>query len=553
MKKSASHSWVFARMRRDLGFIICLTIVSSVSTCLSIALALLSRQVLDIATGDATGNLLMCGIGLILVLVLQIVLEVLVSYTSAWITGRIEMRMRDRVFAALFQKRWKDFSAHHSGELLNRLTSDTQVVVNGMVMLLPRAVSFVARIIACGVVLVILDWRIAVIMLVLGGVMMVSSRLYGRRMKQIHKDCQASDGHTRAYIQESLENWMVIQSFGGSGVVGQRLMERMRVYFANILRRNRWSNFSFSVLRLAFSGSYYVALAWGASQLAVGAVTFGTLMAFLQIISQIRMPLMNMSNLLPQYYNMLASAERLMELEALPDEPRLDEKLDLAVLYDELECLRLSGVSFAYDTEHPVLVKNDFSLNKGEFVALTGFSGIGKSTLFKLLLGFYAPEEGRVEAVTAKKIIPLGADTRCLFAYVPQQNMLLSGTVRDNIAQFAQDATEEMIWQAAEIAEVADAIRELPKGLDTVLRERGSGMSEGQLQRLAIARAVLSGAPILLLDEATASLDSVTEERVLRNLRGLSDRTCLCISHRPAALALCDRVIRLEDGHCVEA
>ena len=192
------------------------------------------------------------------------------------------------------------------------------------------------------------------------------------------------------------------------------------------------------------------------------------------------------------------------------------------------------------------------SVPKGQFVALAGFSGIGKSTLFKLLLGFHTPDSGRLTARLTDGVVPLGADTRCLFAYVPQQNMLLSGSVRDNIAFCCGDVTDAAVWAAAETACVADAIRALPQGLDTVLGERGAGLSEGQLQRLAIARAVLSGAPILLLDEATSSLDEATEAQVLINLRALPERTCLCISHRPAALEICDRVIRLEDGRFVE-
>ena len=261
---------------------------------------------------------------------------------------------------------------------------------------------------------------------------------------------------------------------------------------------------------------------------------------------------MNMSGLLPQYYNMLASAERILELTRLPDESRQPDALPADTLYRRLQSLQVQEVFFAYDADAPVLTGASLSVHKGEFVGLAGFSGIGKSTLFKLLLGFYAPSDGRLYAALDEEEIVLGGDTRCLFAYVPQQNLLLSGTVRENIAFCCGDVTDETVWAAAETACVADAIRHLPEGLDTVLGERGAGLSEGQLQRLAIARAVLSGAPILLLDEVTSSLDEDTEVAVLRNLRALPGRTCLCISHRPAALAVCDRVLRLEGGRFVE-
>ncbi len=552
MKKQSAWRWVFDRLRGDRRHIVMLAVLSGLSACSGVVFALLSRQVLDVATGDVAGNLWLCCGGLAVTLVLQIGLDVLGSHMNAWVTGRVEMRLRDELFGVLFGKCWPDVKGYHSGELLNRITGDTQVVVNGVISLLPRSVSLVTRLVACAAVLVVMDWRFSLVMAVLGGLVLVFSRFYGRRMKQLHKNTQEAEGKSRAYMQESLENWMVIQSFDGSGPVRRQLGERLQTHFRHVMRRSRWSCVSSSLMRFFFSGSYYVALAWGALRLAAGAITFGALTAFLQIVSQIRMPLMNMSGLLPQFYNMLASAERLMELNDLPDEPRTAQPPERDALYESLQALRFTGVRFAYDAEHPVLEGVDLMVHKGEFVALAGFSGIGKSTLFKLLLGFYHPNEGRVEAVTATDAVALGADTRRLFAYVPQQNMLLSGTVRENIARFTANATEEAIWQAAETADVAAAIRELPDGLDTVLGERGSGMSEGQLQRLAIARAVLSGAPVLLLDEVTASLDEQTEARVLQNLRALPGRTCLCISHRQAAMDICDRVIRIVDGKCVE-
>ena len=193
----------------------------------------------------------------------------------------------------------------------------------------------------------------------------------------------------------------------------------------------------------------------------------------------------------------------------------------------------------------------DFSLKKGEFVALVGYSGIGKSTLQKLMLGFYTPDSGEMRAKLTDGELVLGCETRPLFAYVPQTGLLLSGTIRENIAFCCGEVSDEAIWAAAEVADVADAIRKQPNGLDTVLGERGSGLSEGQLQRLAIARAVLCDAPVLLLDEATSALDGETEKTVLERLRSLQNRTCIAVTHRPAALALCDWTMEMKDGKCV--
>lgn len=550
LNERTAKAWIRRFARRDAGFILLLCVVSAAVSGSAVLFALLSRQVVDIATGDIEGNLLFFSGLLMLVLVAQIALDALSSFLNNWISGRMTIRIRDGMFATLFCKQWKDVSAYHSGDLLNRLTGDCDVVVSGVVQLLPKTVSLVTRLIACLVVLLLMDWRFTLVMMLIGGVMLIAGRLYGRKMKKLHKQCQEADGRSRSMMQESLENWTVIQSFDGSRHMRGKLKERMTEHFRLIIRRTHWSNVSGSALHLLFSGSYYVALAWGAMRLSLGAISYGTLTAFLQIVSQIRQPFLNMSGILPRYYAMLASAERLIELENLPDEPRAP--MPTAVEYASLDCLRASELTFSYDEEHPVLTDAAITIRKGEFIALTGFSGIGKSTLFKLMLGFYPPLSGELVAVTADGNVPLGVDTRGLFAYVPQQNMLLSGTIRENIAFCREEATEEELWTAAEVAAVADVIRALPLGMDTPLGERGNGLSEGQIQRLAIARAVLSGAPILLLDEATSSLDTATEEQVLKNLRRLPNVTCLCVSHRPAALAVCDRVVRVENGTFVD-
>ena len=550
MTTPSANKWIWRVARPDVGRILLLSVLSGVSSSASVVFALLTRRVVDIATGDAQGNLWIYIGWLFGVLVLQIALDVLGSQWGARISGKMEMRIKDRVFGAIFRKRWQDVSRFHSGELLNRLSSDSHVVVTGVVGFVPRLVSLVTRLIACLAVLLMLDARFTLIMLGFGLLLLIGSRAYGKRVKKLHKECQETDGKAKSFTQESLENWTMIQAFEGGEYVRARLDDRLKTHFAAFIRRNRWSSASHGVMHLLFSGSYYAALAWGAVRLAAGTISYGTLTAFLQIVGQIRMPFMNMSGLMPQYYNMLASAERLIELEDLPDEPRATAAIDPK--QTTLEALEIADVYFAYETEHPILTGASLRVSRGEFIALSGYSGIGKSTLFKLMLGFYAPQSGTLTAVTKDGRYPLGASTRGLFAYVPQQSILLSGTIRENIAFCCPDATEEAIWAAAETAAIADVIRALPNGLDTPLGERGAGLSEGQIQRLAIARAVLCDAPILLLDEVTASLDEATEEQVLRNLRRLTDKTCLCIFHRPAALEVCDRVIRVEDGQFVE-
>ena len=550
MVTPTANKWIWRIARADMWRVGLLSLLSGLASAAAVVFALLTRQVVDIAVGSVQGNLWWYIGGLFGVLLFQIAVEVFNSQFTARLSGRMEMRVKGRVFRAIFRKSWQDVSRFHSGELHNRLNSDVNVVVSGVVGFVPRLVSLVTRLAACLTVLLILDARFTAIMVAAGLMLLLVSRAYGKRMKHLHKECQNSDGKAKSFMQEALENQPMIQAFDGGDVMSERLTVRLKAHFTNLIRRNRWSACSGGLLHLLFSGSYYAALAWGAVRLSVGTITYGTLTAFLQIVGQIRQPFMHMSGLMPQYYNMLASAERLLELEKLPDEPRSSTVHDWH--RDPMQTLEMRDVFFAYEAEHPVLERASLTVRRGEFIALTGFSGIGKSTLFKLMLGFYPPQGGSMEAVTADTRYALGADTRSLFAYVPQQSVLLSGTIRENIAFCCPDATEESIWAAAETAAVADVIRELPNGLDTPLGERGAGLSEGQVQRLAIARAVLCDAPVLLLDEVTASLDETTEAQVLRNLRTLSDKTCICISHRPAALEVCDRVVRVDNGQFTE-
>ena len=549
------NNWIRQMIRPYVGHVVLLSVISALISVCIVAFALISRWLIDCAVGDTEGSLSAPGIALMSLLVVRLGLNAWQNYLHQWLVGKVDMRIKQHTFSRLMCKEWAAFRAYHSGELLNRMTSDSRVVVNGLVGLIPHLVSMITSLIACLAALFsLIDWRFVLCICGFGLLMLVLGREYGKRMKRLHKDYQKSEDGVNSYTQENFTHWMMIRSFGGEAATNRGLGRLLDGSFAAKMRCVRWSNVAHVCLYFVFNGSYYVAMLWGAVQLAgpEGAMTYGALTALLQIVNQIRTPFMNMSGILPQYYNMLASAERIVELEDLPDEPRRETPYDAKDLYSRLHSLRAADVHFAYEEDKAVLVGADFTVNKGEFVALAGFSGIGKTTLFKLMLGFHTPDSGTLTAGLEGESIPLDADTRCLFAYVPQKNMLISGTIRENIAFCCEGVSDEAIWAAAEVADVADAIRQQPNGLDTVLGEGGSGLSEGQLQRLAIARAVLSEAPILLLDECTASLDEATEERVLQRLRALPDRTCLCISHRPAALEICDRTVRVVDGKFVE-
>ena len=554
--KSANNTaikWIGRMVRPFWGPIALLALISaSVSVCI-VSFAFIARWLIDCAVGDQEGSLWAPAIALIALLLVRIILNVSETHLHQWLNGKMDMRIKKHIFSELTKKEWKDFQSYHSGELLNRMTGDCRIVTGALVGLLPKITAMITTLVASLVALgSLINGRFVLYMCGFGLLVLLVGRLYGRRSKRLHKALQKTEDAVNSFAQENFTHWMLIRSFGGEEATCGGLDRLLGSTFGAKMRCVRWSNLAHAALFFLFNGSYFLAMLWGAFQLSVGGITYGMLTALLQIVNQIRSPFLDMSGLVPQYYNMLASAERIMELEDLPDEPRRAQPYAAQDLYRRLHSLQAEHLCFAYDAEKVVLSDANFTLKKGEFVALAGFSGIGKTTLFKLMMGFYPPAGGTLTARLEDGSIPLNADTRCLFAYVPQNNMLLSGTIRENIAFCCDGVTDEAIWAAAEVADVAEAIRRQPHGLDTVLGEGGSGLSEGQLQRLAIARAVLSGAPILLLDECTASLDEATEERVLQRLRALPDRTCLCISHRPAALAVCDRTVRVVDGKFIE-
>lgn len=542
MKKRNTHNWIWQNARKQTGLILLQTILSVGVSLSYVWFALASRKVVDIATGAMAGNMWRESALLIGILLLQAVCLLCNHLLQTRNIGEIEMRMKERVFSRLFRKKWQQVSVYTSGNILNRLTGDVSVTANGVSTLLPRLISLITRLISGVVVLLYIDTWFTVIVLTVGTVLLLVSRLYGRYVKKVHADCQQSEGDTRFFMQESLENWTVLQSFGVTGWLTRRLQGLQRKNFGYKMHRATLGGVASTVIHLLFSGCYYVAVAWGAWRLSVGLITYGTLTAFLQIVNQVQAPFRNMSGVLPLYYNMMASAERLMELENLED-----EQVDTRQETGDFLGLRAENLSFAYDRD-PVLKETSLHIKKGECVAIAGDSGIGKSTFFKLLLGFLEPQSGRVVCDTATGELAAGAVTRRYFSYVPQGNLLLSGSIRQNLVFCKETATDDALWSALEIADLKDFVLQLPDGLDTQLGERGLGLSDGQLQRLAIARGVLYDAPVLLLDEATSALDEQTEERVLHNLRRLSDKTCICISHRPAALRICDRVLQIRDG-----
>ena len=540
---SQTLKWIYKRTKKFLPSVLLLSVISALDALTFVALALISKNVLDVATGSGTGSITGHGMLLFGVIFAQIVLTAAQSLLNSYTNARLTISMRNYLFSLVCRKKYSYISAYHSGDLLNRFTSDTDVIVNSVVSIIPNISSMAAKIIGGISALIVLDARIAFIILVLGISVPALGRMINRKYKALHKKSQQTEGRTRSFLQECFENIVVMKTFVSEAPFTKKLNQLMKENYRIKMKRTGVSVATHISLYSFFTVGYYTILIWGAGMISSGFITYGTLMAFLQLVSQLRAPLQNVSGIMPQYYSALASAERLMEIEKGQDDMAPVSADKLEKIKKSFSGLEVKDITFAYKNE--LILKNcSFEAEKGKITAITGESGSGKSTIFKIILGLYEPQNGDI---TVNGNIPLDTSLRGLFAYVPQGNMVLSGTIRENITLCNESVSQEDLIKAAKAAEIYELISSMPEGFDTVISERGGGLSEGQIQRISIARALLTDAPVLLLAEATSALDEATETKVLSNIKALNGKTVLFVTHRNTSLKVCDKIIRVED------
>jgi len=544
--KGSSLLWLLRRVRRRVPALLLMTAAHVGQALFGVAFALGTQGVIDSAVGGSKAdfwNACLVQAGIIFGILLCLTVF---RHLKDRLTADLDRDWKKELLHGLLHGEYMEVSAYHSGELLNRLNNDVRIVDDGLVNTLPNVASMLTRLVAAFVVLAAMEPRFALILVAAGVAVVLGTGLMRRRLKGLHKQVSQAEGKVSGFLQETLEKLLMVQAMDVSDEMERRADGLLDERYDVQRRRKNVSLFANTSVSLMSYGAGFAALVWCAFGLLNGRMTFGALTAVTQLVGQLQGPFVNLSGVIPQYIAMTAAAERLMELEGLCGRGEPTDE-NVTKQYEDMTHLGAEHLSFSYGRDR-ILEDTGFALPKGSFAVITGASGIGKSTLLKLLLGIYRPEEGGVylEGMRGERV-PLDRSTRKLFAYVPQGNLLLSGTLRENLTITRPEATEEEIRQAVHISCMEDYLPQLPQGLDTVIGESGAGLSEGQAQRLAIARAILSGAPILLLDEITSALDGETERRVLERIRTLRGRTCIAVTHRPAALELADWQLEVYD------
>lgn len=546
-KKTLKYLWKNSKGQRFNTALLIFT--SAVFSVLSVLFALAVKKVVDGATDGNREQLVHGAIFIVVVIILQFAFRVINKSLQEYIKGKLEMNFRSSLFDKILKKNYAEISAYHSGELMNALTSDVNVICDGLTEIIPEVFSAVVRLVTAVIVLLTISYVFALAFLGAGIALFIATVLMRSKIKYFHKRTQETDGKTRSYYQENIENILAVKVFANEDKVLEKSDELQKVNFALKMKRRNYSVLGHAFFNFVASAGYVFALIYGGALIFNNSFGYGDLTAVLQLVNSVQMPFVSLASVFPKFFTMISSAERLIAIEEIPSEDTA-KKVSALETYSELKSIVFDNVVFAYD-KTDVLDGLDFSINKGEIIAVTGSSGIGKSTLLKLMLGVYPLKQGSIYFETEKEKIGVGAPTRSLFSYVPQGNMLFSGTVRENLAFVCESPSEEDIERALKISASEEFVSELEGGIDFTIGEGGKGLSEGQIQRLAIARAVLSKAPIVLLDEATSALDEKTEKTVLQNLKTLGERTVFIVTHKKAALAVCDKKIKIEEKKAV--
>lgn len=547
--------WLFQYSKPYAFRIMLILVLELIVTVISLKMVTVSKSIIDDATA---GNEFMTAIAVYVILTVALqVFNVVDGLLTAMLDERFGFGIRKQIYEKIIRSHWLDVKKYHTGDLMTRLTSDAGAIAEGIITVIPSIIRLFFELVLVFFTLFSYSPVLALFALVVAPISALTCWILGRRLKKLQIKVQESEAAYRSFLQESLANLLIVKSFANEDYSSDRLTQLRENRFKWVFRRTRMSMASSTIMGLSFQLGYLAAFAYGAVQISVSAITYGTMSVFLSLVNRVQAPIMGLAKMMPQVVSVLASAGRVMEIESIPQEERLADTLATeqeqgAGMLPLGIGVRVANLTFGY-TDETVFENISLDIRPGEFVALIGESGIGKTTLVRIIMSFTSALEGNVEFYNSLgDTVPANAGTREFIAYVPQGNTLFSGTIRENLRMGNLLATEEEMWEALRLASGEEFVRELPGELDCVIGERGHGISEGQAQRIAIARAFVRHSPFLILDEATSSLDEQTELKVLQGLMQLNPKpTCLIITHRRSILTICDREIKIENKHTV--
>lgn len=538
--------WVLNKVRRSIPSLLFLSVCSILSALLNVLFALGTRQVIDAAVSRQNDAFFRACLIQAVIIFLLLFFHAMVKHLKDMNRAAMDRNWKQYLLHRLLGSEYSSVSEYHSSELINRMNGDVNILCDGIVNLLPNLCSMLTKLIAAFIVL----WNITPLFafaLVVGGAFVIVVTSFVRKpLKALHKKVSEADGRVSSIMQETMEKLLAVQAMNVSAEAEKRAKVRLDERYELNRKRKNISLISSTSISVLSYGASFATLCFCSAGLLSGTMTYGTMSAISQLVGQLQSPIVNISGVLPKFTALTAAAERLYELDVFPQNVApCEESVD--EIYDGLEYIAAVDLSFTYDRDI-IFDKAEFQIPKGKFCIIKGTSGAGKSTLLKLLLGIYRLDGGEVFFQCGDKRLPIDNSTRKVFAYVPQGNLIFSGTIRENLLIVRPDATEDEINRAVYVSAMDAYLPQLPDGLDTLLGESGAGLSEGQVQRLAIARAVLCDAPILLLDECTSALDVTTEALVLERLRALNNKTCIAVTHRPVSDLVCDMTININSN-----
>lgn len=545
--------WMYTYAKKYKFQIVFYIFLGVLTTVMGLASSVGSKYLIDAVTGQDSGNIALIALFIVAMGLFSIGINAITTMISARINIKVNNEIQAEVYDKILVADWISMKEFHSGDLLNRLNGDVNTVASSILSWIPSLITRSAQFFGILAIILYYDPTMAVIALGSAPVMLIVSKTLMKKMRDYNKRMRQVSSDVMSFNEESFQNIQSIKAFDLVGLFSKRLRDVQQNYKDVFLDYNKFSVYTSSFMSVVGMFVAYACFGWGVYRLWTGHITFGTMTLFVQLSGQLSSSFKSIVSLVPSAISATTSAGRIMEFFKIKDESELeDDKAKLIQNNTQGKGLSvvLDDVEFSYNENKTVFQHADIVANSGEIVALVGPSGEGKTTMIRLLLGLINTKSGNasirdINGVSCK----ISSATRRFFAYVPQGNTIFSGTIAENMRMVKQDATDAEIVEALKAACAYDFVNKLPDGINSKVGERGSGFSEGQAQRLSIARALLRKSPILLLDEATSALDVFTERQVLRNIMNMGyARTCIVTTHRPSVLTMCDKVYKIDSG-----